>query len=194
MSVNRIASEIENKTPFFPRWSFLILARLNRYDARLKSGYHTLKGPLSPLDLIKELTHAPPADDIHVRIQAGWTKWDIADELSRLSLVDRNTFLKRVDQNNLEGLLFPETYRFHPKSTLDQILKKLTDQFETEWKKAVMASTYKTQSETIETLLQKDDPLRTKLINLASFVEKESAHDADRPLIARVFFNRLAKK
>ena len=194
-SMQAIASEIQKKMRFFPTWGFRFLVRWYQVDSQIKSGYHILKGPLTPSEVVHRLTVSPPAHDIKVRIRAGWTKWDIADELSRLSLVDRRSFIQRVDQDQLEGRLFPETYHFHPKSTLDDLIHKMTSQFENQWKKAVLASPYKDQPEKMQTLLNvPSDPTRLRLINLASFIERESAHDADRPLIARVFFNRLAQK
>jgi UPF0755 protein len=82
-----------------------------------------------------------------------------------------------------EGFLFPATYQFVKKGlTPDAVITKLLDQFGTE----------------AEALHLKEGAARLGLtpyqvVIVASMIEKEAKLEKDRPLIAEVIYNRLAK-
>lgn len=81
---------------------------------------------------------------------------------------------------DLEGYLFPETYRFAPGAGEHEVADTLV-------------ATFRRQYETrVRPLRSAGDvrPLR-ELVILASLVEKEAKLDAERPLIAAVYANRL---
>jgi UPF0755 protein len=84
------------------------------------------------------------------------------------------------DYQNIEGLLFPDTYNF-PKDTTDlQFIKRsykmLHDYLQQAWEKRDPQVTLKTPYDALI---------------LASIVEKETGDESERPMIARVFINRL---
>src|SRR5260370_3738613 len=81
----------------------------------------------------------------------------------------------------LEGFLFPSTYRLSHTTTAVQLCKTMTEQFRREWSKVTGG----------KLAAKNADPQRT--VTLASLVEKETAAPDERPLIASVFTNRLAK-
>jgi UPF0755 protein len=76
---------------------------------------------------------------------------------------------------SLEGYLFPDTYRFARKATPAQIAAMMVRRF-----RAVT-----------EQLGLKGN--MHAVVTMASLVERETAVDAERPLVASVFANRLAK-
>ena len=76
---------------------------------------------------------------------------------------------------SLEGYLFPDTYRFSPDVTSTQIVAAMVHRF-----RQVAAQ-----------LGLKDHA--HQVVTMASLVQRETAVDADRPLVASVFENRLAK-
>ena len=77
---------------------------------------------------------------------------------------------------SLEGYLFPDTYHFQRKATAAQICAAMVRRF-----RAVAGQ-----------IGLKGNVHR--VVTLASLVERETALDAERPLVASVFENRLAKK
>jgi UPF0755 protein len=82
---------------------------------------------------------------------------------------------------DLEGYLFPETYAFARGATEQEIV-------------STMVATFRRRFE--ERLPGAPTPPTTpvrELVTLASIVEKETALDAERPLVAGVFANRLAR-
>lgn len=83
---------------------------------------------------------------------------------------------------SLEGMLFPDTYNFEPKDDELAILQRMVAEFD--------ARATKVGVDTPGTGL--DVPPYQALV-VASLVETESKVDADRPKIAQVIYNRLAK-
>ncbi|MCH9651112.1 MAG: endolytic transglycosylase MltG [Deltaproteobacteria bacterium] len=86
--------------------------------------------------------------------------------------------------NNLEGYLFPDTYRF-PRDTSEKVIvRTMVETFRRRWQEQV-------------------EPLRAsgsnaaftvrEIVTLASIVEKEAQVDEERPVIAGVYSNRLAR-
>jgi UPF0755 protein len=83
---------------------------------------------------------------------------------------------------SLEGYLFPETYHFRRKTDSETIIKTLVDQFRTK----------------IATVLQ-SCPMHagwdiSRIVILASMIEKEAKQSEEGPLVASVLINRLEKR
>ena len=143
--------------------------------------------------------HPAPVTEIYARIARGdvftltltvpegANIFDIAARVEQAGLGTRQSFLDAaVSQTNLvadldpgavslEGYLFPDTYRFSPTVTAAQIAAAMVRRF-----RAVAAQ-----------LGLKENVHR--VVTMASLVERETAVDAERPLVASVFENRLAK-
>lgn len=106
-------------------------------------------------------------NEMRLTIPEGYTKEQIADELSKFNLSGAS-FLTLAKQS--EGKLFPDTYNVDKKTTEADLFKKLTDNFQT-----------KTSALTVS---QND-------LILASIVEREAKTDSERALIAGIYLNRL---
>jgi len=144
--------------------------------------------------------HPVPAFEVYARIARGdvFTKavvipegsslFDIAARLELAGFGPRKSFLdgaaKQVDlvadldpgAKSLEGYLFPDTYHFARKFGPAQICAAMVRRF-----RAVTGQ-----------LGLKGNVHR--VVTLASLVERETAVDAERPLVAGVFENRLTRK
>ena len=122
-----------------------------------------------------------------VTIPEGFNLFDIAQAVEDAQLGSKDSFLAAASQNvvliadldpgakNLEGYLFPDTYRFPRHLTPGQML-------------AAMVRRFRQNSASIG--LEGD---YHRIVTLASLVEKETPVAADRPLVASVLQNRLAK-
>jgi UPF0755 protein len=143
--------------------------------------------------------HPAPVTEIYARIARGdvFTKplivpegasiFDIAARVERAGLGTRQDFLDAaVSQRNLvadldpeakslEGYLFPDTYRFSPAVTAAQIAAAMVQRFRA-------AAAQLGLKENVH-----------NVVTIASLVERETAVDADRPLVASVFENRLKR-
>jgi UPF0755 protein len=124
---------------------------------------------------------------VAVTIPEGANIFDIASRLEAAGLGPRANFLAAAKANtalvakidpraaSLEGYLFPSTYRFGRRTAPAEVLRTMVRQF------AVEAAA----------LDLTGDVHRT--VTLASLVERETPIAAERPLVASVFENRLAK-
>jgi len=124
---------------------------------------------------------------ISVTIPEGANLFDIAARLEQAGFGPRKDFLDAAaaqtgliadldpSARSLEGYLFPDTYHLARKATPTQICATMVRRF-----RAVAAQ-----------LGLKRDIHR--VVTVASLVERESAVDTERPLVASVFQNRMAK-
>jgi len=144
--------------------------------------------------------HPAPATEVYARIARGdvYTQalvipeganiFDIAARIEQAGFGARQEFLnaavERTDlvadldpgAKSLEGYLFPDTYRFARKATSAQIAAAMVRRF-----RAVAGQ-----------LGLKENVHR--VVTIASLVERETAVDSERPMVASVFENRLGKK
>jgi UPF0755 protein len=126
-----------------------------------------------------------------VTIPEGSNIFDIGNILDKVGIIGSKAFLAAARNTSvisdiapgaqtLEGYLFPSTYRLTRKTTAAQLCQKMTDQFRREWQQ-----------------LTAGDPVPPsdvrRVVTLASLIEKETGHDAERPLVASVFRNRLER-
>ena len=144
--------------------------------------------------------HPAPVTEVYARISRGdvYTRtvvipeganiFEIADRLEQAGLGSRQDFLDAAASQaklvadmdpkaaSLEGYLFPDTYHLARKATQAQICAAMVRRF-----RAVAGQ-----------IGLKGNVHR--VVTMASLVERETAVDAQRPLVASVFENRLAKK
>jgi UPF0755 protein len=94
----------------------------------------------------------------------------------------RSTFLP-AGNNNLEGLLYPETYDVRPKDDEAVILQRLVGAFDQ------LAS-----EAGLDQAAAKVGVTPYEVVIIASMIEREARLPEDRAMVARVVYNRLQKK
>ncbi|HTY62995.1 MAG TPA: endolytic transglycosylase MltG [Acidobacteriota bacterium] len=105
-----------------------------------------------------------------------------ASEMERALLKVR--WIRDLDPaaRNLEGYLFPETYRFRRKADSETVIRAMIDQF---------------RAKLVKTLQRSPLPAGwnlSRIVILASMIEKEVKNPQERPLVASVLINRLEKR
>ena len=122
--------------------------------------------------------------DVATRIQqAGLLKSADAKQDFLAATVHDTSLIADLDPRatTLEGYLFPDTYRFPRKATSTQIISTMVRRFRT------------IASQMGLTQLGLKEDMHT-VVTLASLVERETAVDSERPLVASVLTNRLERK
>ena len=151
--------------------------------------------------------HAAPVTEVYARIARGdvytlaltipegATRFDIAARITQAGFLNitREDFLAATvsetpliasldpQARSLEGYLFPDTYRFQRRVTAAQVVTAMVRRFRT-----VASSLSLTQPGSSRSVHD--------VVTLASLVERETALNAERPLVASVLLNRLAQK
>ena len=180
------------------------------------SGYAFYRYTHKPKPVIK------PLEEISIRFIEGWQNSDYASYLdknqvvtkadfnSSLATLDRSQyrFLGTVPKNSdLEGFLFPDTYRVLKDATSKDIIKKLLDNFG----KKLSTTEFGVQDNYLITGYQNLKSTKTpggmslyEVVTLASILEKETGTDLskkgadqterlipERRTVAGIFLNRL---
>ena|SRR6185312_7755757 len=154
--------------------------------SRLKAGTYQFRGRERVGQVFDQLARGQ-FYAVSVTIPEGYNRFDIANELQRLGLASSAEVLaasadpgsiRDLDPAavSLEGYLFPATYPIAPGTPVAHILALMTARFR--------------QEAARDRLVPAD---LHRIVTLASLVEKETAVPQERPLIAGVFANRLAR-
>ena len=183
-STSKVATILESKHVIKSARFFRIYMKL-RGGGGFQAGEYTFRLHESISSAAATLKKGPSAKFVRLTIPEGFTLKEIADRVGQLPGKSTATFLQVAQSGvvhsqfqpagstNLEGLLFPDTYFIDPNDTEQSILQRMVDTFD----KNAAAVGVKTYDQVI----------------VASLVESEGKVDVDRPKIAQVIYNRLAK-
>lgn len=104
----------------------------------------------------------------------------VEDEKIKKYYSNFNFFTGKPEDMNLEGYLFPDTYKFYIDATPEEIAKKMLANFDTKFD-ADMRLEVEQQRKSI-----------FEILTLASIVQEEGSGAEDMKIIAGIFWNRLA--
>jgi UPF0755 protein len=184
-NLDRILGKLQGMGVVRDRTVFEYYVRSKGMGTDIRAGVYRIDLRSTPKELLKTLVIGGGGDEIAVTVPEGYNKWQIADTLASVGLVKRDAFLAKIDAEGLEGMLFPDTYRFGRSWSLDRITQTMVDRFD-----AVYIELLKGHPRA-KSLTQ--STARHHLVTLASLIEKEARTDRDRKLVSRVFQNRLTK-
>jgi UPF0755 protein len=185
-TTRRIASELKSAGVIRSERAFLLWHYFHRKSS-LKAGEYLFEKPATLIDIHRRLVRG----DIYthtVVIPEGYTMFDIALTIEQAGLGPKEDFLKiaRSDTDlirdlapeatTLEGYLFPDTYELTRTQSMRDIATVMVRHFRQVASSIGLAT----------------DVHRT--VTMASIVEKETAAPEERPLVASVYYNRLAKR
>jgi len=184
-STRRIAAELKKAGVIRSEIAFRLWHLLHPKPS-LKAGEYRFERPTSLPQVYERIARG----DIYfhvVTIPEGYTMFDIAKAMEDAGLGSAADFLQVVETQtqlisdlapeatSLEGYLFPNTYQFTRTESLEEMAAAMVHQF-----RAVAQ----------EIRLNSDIP---RVVTIASIVEKETAAPEERPLVASVYYNRLAQ-
>jgi UPF0755 protein len=181
-STTRIASQLETEGIVRSHYAFDLLRLWKR--GTLRAGEYRFDHPASAIEVYARITRG----DVFTRtvtIPEGSNLYDIGARIEQAGLGPRADFLAAARQTalvadldpqavSLEGYLFPDTYHLPRKATPTQICTAMVHRFRREAAQIGLTANFH------------------KVVTMASLVERESAVDTERPLVASVFENRLA--
>ncbi|WCK53587.1 endolytic transglycosylase MltG [Aneurinibacillus sp. Ricciae_BoGa-3] len=179
---------------------FALYSTAKGLGAKIKAGKYKITVGDSIDSIVDRMAAGRVYDDSYtVTIPEGYTLEQIAERVAEKGVIPKTDFIKEADKgifseeliknipshlkvkHRLEGYLFPDTYHFSrdekAHDVIDEMLKR-TDQV---WKKD-WDSRFKAHKLT-----------RHQALTLASIIEREVRSPKERPIVAGVFYNRLAK-
>ncbi len=180
----RIAKQLEAGGVIRSQFAFDLWRRIRR--GKLKAGEYRFDHPV-PLTEVYDRIARGDVYTVALTVPEGATIFDIAARLEEAGIGTREEFLNQQARltdliadmdphaKTLEGYLFPDTYRFPLRATSGQVATAMVHEFRL---RAAQIGLTKNMHD---------------VVTLASLVERETAIDSERPLVASVFENRLAK-
>ena len=184
-STVRIGAELESAGVVRSQYAFDLL-RFFKHGV-LRAGEYRFEHPAPATEVYSRIARGD-VYTIALTVPEGANIFDIATRVEQAGLGSRDTFLQAaVSQaalvqdidpgaRSVEGYLFPDTYKFSPPVSPGQMI-------------AVMIRQFRVEAKQLE--LNED---AHNVVTMASLVERETAVNSERPLVASVFENRLAKK
>jgi UPF0755 protein len=173
-----------------------LFSQLVKYQGagpNLQAGQYQLRQTMNLEEIIGALQRAQQ-NEIRVTIGEGWRLEQIAQYLSQNGLSTYEDLTKAMTGAypysilsekpagaSLEGYLFPDTYRMDPRWSAEQIVdllvKTMDQRFTPEMRQQAKSAGLSVH----------------QVLTIASMIEREAVLDSERPTIASVILNRLAK-
>ncbi|MBI2819668.1 MAG: endolytic transglycosylase MltG [Acidobacteria bacterium] len=182
-----IARQLESVGAIRSHWTFLGLHLLQPSNT-LKAGEYDFEHPASTFAVLRKLVRGDVSFEV-VMVPEGSNRFEIADIVAAHGFSTREEFLRATEDpqsmvaldpnaTDLEGYLFPDSYRFPRHARPADIVRAMVDRFR---------EVYST--------LQPEKANRSirEVVTIASLVEKETGVNQERPVIAGVFYNRLRR-
>jgi UPF0755 protein len=181
-----IAAQLERAGVLRSRYSFEVLREVK--GGKLIAGEYRFNHPAAATEVYSRIVRGD-VYFIPLTIPEGYNIFDIAQAVEAAHLGSRDTFLAAERSQtalisdlsphatSLEGYLFPDTYRFGRHTTPIDMLAAMIKRFR----------------QVATQLNLPSDPTLPSTVTMASLVEKEVAQPVERPLVAGVFTNRLAR-
>lgn len=164
-TLNEVAERFERENLVKSSFLFETVGWFLRTEKEVKAGEYFFEKPLSAVELMKKIAGKGPTEFVKVTVPEGSTTKDIEEIFEKLGF--ENFY---IENKNLEGYLFPDTYFVPIDVTSEQMVKIMSENFEK-----------KTTSE----MKNKD------VIIMASLLEKEAATEEDRKIISGILWKRL---
>jgi UPF0755 protein len=173
------------------RWPLLAAGAVVPELHKIKPGRYTVPRNLSTVGLLYYL-HSRPQDEVRLMIPNGVEQRKIARIIASGLDIDSVAFMNAtrdlkllhalgIAGNTTEGYLFPGTYNFPWASSPQEVITFLVKRFRAFYVDSLKQQTAKAGLD------------ETRLLTLASIVEAETPIDAEKPVIASVYLNRLKK-
>jgi len=177
---------------------FRLRSRLAEVDGQMKAGDYTFTTGMDYQAVFDKLTTGPQKAFTTVTIPEGFVIEQIAQRFEEQAGIPAEEFLALAQDgapefaqahpylegafgDSLEGFLFPKTYRVPEGATARDVISMMLRQFDKE-----IASIDMSPAE------QRGQSLE-EIVIIASIIEREASVPRERPKVASVIYNRLAK-
>lgn len=190
--VPKIGDELHRRGLIGNSLVFSVYSRLNG-DTKFEAGTYEMHAHMCVRDAVRVLKAKPKIAYTRLTIPPGLWLTEIADRVGKLPGRHADAFLDATrnnavrsafeppNVNNLEGLLWPDTYNIAAEEDEIQVLGTLAKQFDKKAEALGLANANVQGHPAYD------------IIIVASLIESEAKTANDRPLIASVIYNRLAR-
>jgi UPF0755 protein len=192
-SANSVAQRLEENGLVRNGEAFRTYLIYSGLDTKIQAGSYELNPAMSAVEIAKHMQDATP-ENVTFNILAGWRAEEIAAALPTSGLsITSDEFLKLVRNpsvaslpkgwnagESVEGYLMPGSYSFKRDVTAEIFLKTFVDAFDEAVTDGVRAG------------FTNHHLSLAQAVTLASIIQREAVLPEEQPMIASVFYNRLA--
>ena len=195
MSFDEIADELEKDSIISSAFYFKVAARIQGKDHNIISRTYIFKPGLNNLEVLNILTDPSLNFTVKFTIIEGLRIKQIAKLSANKFNISETDFIRESENDslinllglegeidNLEGFLFPDTYRVPVDITAKEMVLVLFNEF---YRRIIASDKYEF----------KDNPKKLlETVTLASIVQGETQLESEMPTIAGVYLNRISKR
>ncbi|WP_274655102.1 endolytic transglycosylase MltG [Paenibacillus humicola] len=206
MSPFQFAEALENEGVIRNAFLFKYYLRYKHEGPHFQAGVYELTPGMTRDAIIAKVNAGQivKPETVRFTIPEGYTVEQIADLLSQKGIADKAAFLKAADadrdwgeaaavrnipksaklEHRLEGYLFPETYEMPKNSKPEDLIERMLTELDRK---------LDSLPDNWETALANRKIDFHQMMTIASLIEREVVVDKERPIVAGIIYNRLAK-
>jgi len=192
-NLRTVAVKLEESQIIFNKYIFIGLGRVFGYQVNLIPGEYKLENGLTYLNILKILTDPAIIRSVTITIPEGLSIRQIGRLLHRQIGIDSARFVEEakndsliklldIEAGNLEGFLFPDTYKISVGGNIN-LEREIVTILANEFRKKITIE--------IKQEMAKHNLSLNELITIASIIEGETRFDGEKKTIAGVYYNRL---
>lgn len=191
-STKVVIQNLNEKGFLKPNSFFYVLFKLSSFvgNNKIYAGYYKIEDKHNNWQIFKMLINKGFIEPISVTIPPGFEIRRIASVMHSKLKIDSTAFIMKaknsdfikkmeINASTLEGYLYPDTYDFIYKSSIDVVLKTLVNRHKEVW------------SEEIEDDFKKQSKSRNEILTLASIVQGETSDENEAKIVAGLYLNRM---
>ena len=196
-SVQEIAANLQSRNLISDMDFFKFYVWQKKISSNLQAGNYELSPSMSIPEIANLFIEGKiKSNEISITIPEGFSNKEIGERLAENGLIEKEGFINFNKTNNLDlssyeflqdkpenaglqGYYFPDTYEYYKDSSLEDITKKMLDNFNKKLSPGLRDEIEKQNKSIFETLI------------LASIIEKEAGFAEEMDKVSSVFHNRL---
>jgi UPF0755 protein len=198
MRFPEILDELAAKRAITRPTYFRLYANITGRAHKIRAGQYALDRKQTPRQMLQRLVEGVKEEEVQVTIPEGKNMLEVVELLAEAGVAPADDLLARVRDpgfvaslglrgGTLEGYLFPDTYKFRPKTPAAKALGVLVKRH-----RQIFEDLRGRHPEGAEALKKKYRLSDRDIVTLASIVERETGRADERPRVASVYLNRIA--
>ncbi|MFC1700772.1 endolytic transglycosylase MltG [Patescibacteria group bacterium] len=177
-SLKSIAIDLEEAGLIRNNKLFIGYVYYKGWGAKLQAGEYILSPSLNIIQIAKKIFKGDAfINEIQITIPEGFNLRQIDARLAKSGLINQGDLL--IQSQNLEGYLFPDTYKFSEDENLNDIIDKMRNNFEAKVNEKLILD------------IDSQDKDIDEIITMASILEKEVRTYYDKQVASGIFWKRI---
>ncbi len=188
-TIDSLSTKLSNDCNALGSAALTILTRHSKYKDNMRSGRYEITPSMGSLQFFRHLRNGQQSP-VKLTIPSIRTTERLAEELSEKLMMSKYELLSYLDNNDscalygadtasIMAMFIPNTYEVYWNISVPKFLKKMNEE-----QKAFWNGKRKSEADALELT-----PL--EVVTMASIVDEETANNAEKPMVAGMYYNRL---